>query len=149
MDVIAVCGWLAAVCLTVYPAVAITRMVRRRSSLDYSLPGLVLVIIGLAAYLVTVWESPGWLTGTISLGWNVAMLITVAVFRWPVEEVCEKCRKPSVFIPCGPHAPLTGLNGCPDHRLLTRQISRRSALPLVLRLVLRSTIARMRASLGR
>ena len=78
---VAFCGWLATICLTIYPAVAITRMVRRRSSMDYSLPGLLLVVVGLAAYLVTVWESPGWLTGAISLGWNVAMLITVAVFR--------------------------------------------------------------------
>ena len=81
MGLVSLCGWLATVCLTIYPAVAISRIIRRRSSLDYSLPGLVLVVIGLAAYLVTVWESPGWLTGTISLGWNVAMLITVAVFR--------------------------------------------------------------------
>ena len=81
VGIVGACGWLAAVCLTIYPAVAITRMVRRRSSMDYSLPGLLLVVVGLAAYLVTVWESPGWLTGTISLGWNVAMLITVAVFR--------------------------------------------------------------------
>ncbi len=75
------CGWVAAACLTVYPAVAIGRMVRRRSSMDYSLPGLVLVVVGLASYLVTVWESPGWLTGSISLGWNIMLLVTVIYFR--------------------------------------------------------------------
>lgn len=79
--VVTACGWLAAVCLTIYPAVAILRMIRRRSSMDYSLPGLVLVVVGLAAYLVTVWESPGWLTGSISLGWNILMLGTVGFFR--------------------------------------------------------------------
>src|SRR3990167_9529306 len=71
----------AAVSLTLYQVPQIVRIVRRRSSQDFSLPAYWLVLTGLAAYVVATWATPAVWAALTSLA-NVAVLvIVVMVYR--------------------------------------------------------------------
>src|SRR3990167_2013178 len=69
----------AAVSLTLYQVPQIVRIVKRRSSQDFSLPAYSLVLTGLSAYVVATWATPAVWAALTSLV-NVAVLI--AVILW-------------------------------------------------------------------
>ena len=71
----------AAILLTIYQIPQIARIIRRRSSNDFSIPAYALVWTGLACYVGATWGTPANIAALVSLG-NVSVLVCViAYFR--------------------------------------------------------------------
>jgi uncharacterized protein with PQ loop repeat len=73
----------AAVLLTGYQLPAIVRIIRRRSSMDYSLPAQALCISGLACYVAATIGTPANFSAWVSLTNVSVMALVIIYYREP------------------------------------------------------------------
>lgn len=81
---------MAAGLLTAYQIPQLTRIIRRRSAADFSIPAYCMVVGGLAAYCYSVWQSPGRFAACVSLTNSILMLGTVLYWRARAAGIITK-----------------------------------------------------------
>ena len=81
-------GWLAVLLLTSYQLPQLWRLRQRRSSLDFSIPAYLMVVGGLAFYVVATWGSPAAIPSCVSL-MNASVMLGAVLYwrRWGSEHV--------------------------------------------------------------
>lgn len=79
-------GWLAVLLLTGYQLPQLWRLRQRRSSQDFSVPAYVMVVAGLACYVVSTWGGPAAIPSLVSLTNACVMLGAILYWRRRTPE---------------------------------------------------------------